>query len=119
MTVEVRVRPEYVLEAQVAMPDPTEAVIEGVENFIERLIPGITLNEVYRAEQQLARAMHEELGEALAPFFYTAVSLVIEAVVCDELEASRRYRGQLTQPIRDDAMTGRPERLADRPVRIA
>ena len=79
ISVQTRVRPEKVNAAYYSLTDP-EAQIKS---YVEQVVPGMTLDEVFASQSSIAAAVKHELDVDMAAFGFEIVNVLVTDIIPD------------------------------------
>ncbi len=83
ISVQNRIRPEYVYDAFYKLSDPTAQIKSYVEQVILGHVPGMTLDDVFASQASIAAAVKKELDSDMQGFGYEIVNVLVTDIVPD------------------------------------
>src|SRR5712692_3509917 len=84
ISVQNRVRPEKVYDADCKLSEPVAQSKSYVEQVIRGHVPGMTLDEVFASQSSIAAAVKQELDADMAGFGYEIVNVLVTDIIPDD-----------------------------------
>lgn len=105
--IETRVNPEKVYEAWSQLPHAGPHVLAQAEEVVLERMRSLTLDELFASQTGIAGTLKHSLDTVLKPLGHQVVRVQVTGAVPNNLEDSRKYKGQLVR-------MGESERASER-----